>query len=89
VISHTTAKFRKAFQQLPGHVQDQAREAYRLFVQEPGHSSLEFKHLRSNRDIYSVRVGLGYRALAVRDDNHLIWFWIGSHSDYDHLIRAL
>jgi mRNA-degrading endonuclease RelE of RelBE toxin-antitoxin system len=87
VISHITAKFRKAFQQLPTHVQEQAREAYRLFAEEPAHPSLEFKHLRSNREIYSVRVGLGYRALAVRDGEALIWFWIGSYADYDHLIH--
>ena len=34
----------------------------------------------------SVRVGLNHRALAVEDEDGLIWFWIGRHSEYDRLI---
>jgi len=41
------------------------------------------------RPIFSARVGLGYRALAVRNGDALIWFWIGSHADYDKLLRSL
>jgi hypothetical protein len=37
----------------------------------------------------SVRVGLAYRALGVRDTEEIIWFWIGSHADYDQLLRDL
>jgi hypothetical protein len=36
--------------------------------------------------LFSVRVGLRYRALAYRADDDLYWFWIGTHADYDHLI---
>lgn len=39
--------------------------------------------------IYSARVGLGYRALAVREGGTWIWFWIGNHADYDRLLRNL
>lgn len=45
--------------------------------------------LQDNRSIYSARVGLGYRALAVRDGDDVVWFWIGTHADYDQLIRSL
>jgi hypothetical protein len=34
-----------------------------------------------------VRVGLRYRALAVEADGSFVWFWIGSHADYDALIK--
>jgi hypothetical protein len=34
----------------------------------------------------SVRVGLRYRALAVDVDGGYLWFWIGSHADYDKWI---
>jgi hypothetical protein len=27
-----------------------------------------------------------YRALAVEVDARLLWFWIGSHADYDAMI---
>jgi hypothetical protein len=34
-----------------------------------------------------VRVGLRYRALGVEVDDGIVWFWIGSHSDYDRLLK--
>ncbi len=70
-------------------MQDQARLAYRLFRNNPEHPSLRFKPVHPKRPIYSARVGLGYRALAVRDGDAVIWFWIGSHADYDHLLKRL
>jgi hypothetical protein len=70
-------------------VQDQARLASRLFRDNPEHPSLRFKPVHPTRPIYSARVGLGYRALAVRDGDAVIWFWIGSHADYDHLLKRL
>jgi hypothetical protein len=35
---------------------------------------------------WSARVGIRYRALAIEVDEGLVWFWIGSHADYDALI---
>jgi hypothetical protein len=35
---------------------------------------------------WSVRVGGRYRALATEIDQGLLWFWIGSHADYDALV---
>ena len=89
MTSKTTNRFRKAYAQLPEHVQRRAREAYRLFRDNPSHPSLRFKQVHAARPIYSARVGLGYRALAVRDDDTVVWFWIGTHADYDRLIRSL
>ncbi len=37
----------------------------------------------------AVRVGLKHRALAVETDDGFLWTWIGSHSDYDRLIKSL
>ena len=33
-----------------------------------------------------MRVGIGYRALAVDSPDGPVWFWIGSHAEYDRLI---
>jgi hypothetical protein len=33
-----------------------------------------------------VRVGLHYRALAVQEDQDLVWFWIGTQAEYDRLL---
>jgi hypothetical protein len=63
---------------------EDAKRAYRLFRINPAHPSPRFK--RIEEDIYSVRVGLGYRALAVMKSNQALWYWIGSHSDYDKLV---
>ena len=87
--SRTTDRFRRALGRLPGPIQARARRAYRLFLSDPSHSSLRFKLVHEKRPIYSVRIGLGYRALGVRDRDEIIWFWIGSHADYDLLLRDL
>ena len=55
----------------------------------PSHPGLHLKQVHPSRPIYSARVSLGYRALAIRDEETWIWFWIGSHSDYDQLLPRL
>jgi hypothetical protein len=44
--------------------------------------------LKKVGQFWSVRIGLHYRALAVEDDGDLPWFWIGSHAEYDQLLRS-
>ena len=85
--SHITDKFRKAFAEMPADVQKQARQAYRLFIENPYHPSLRFKPIHPTRPIYSVRIGMDYRAIGIRNGGDIIWYWIGSHAEYDKLIR--
>ena len=85
--SHITAKFRKAFAELPADVQKQARQAYRLFRENPQHPSLRFKSIHPSRPIYSVRISMDYRAIGIRNGSDMIWYWIGSHAEYDKLIQ--
>jgi len=87
--SRTTERFRKAYGELPPTVRRQAKAAYRLFKQNPNHPSLHFKRIHRTKPVYSVRVGRDYRALGALDENDLIWFWIGSHADYDKLLSQL
>ena len=89
MISHTTEKFWKAFEKLPRHVQDQAREAYTLWQKESYHPSLQFKLIHKTRQIYSVRIGIGWRAVGIREENTMIWFWIGSHEEYNRVVSRL
>lgn len=84
--SRTTRRFWRLFSELSLDVQHEAKRAYRLFQSNPAHPGLHFKKLEGEDDIYSARIGLDYRALAVMRKNHLVWYWIGSHSDYDRLI---
>jgi hypothetical protein len=39
------------------------------------------------KPLYSIRVGHRWRALGYRRDDTMIWFWIGSHAEYDKIIR--
>jgi hypothetical protein len=87
--SRTTHRFRTAFSRLPEPIKERAREALRRFVENPDHPSLRFKRIRSAEPIYSVRVTRDYRALGLREDDAIIWFWIGSHADYDDLVSRL
>jgi hypothetical protein len=89
VTSHTTDRFRKAFVKLPPPAQRKTREAYRLWRQDHWHPSLQFKQVHDTRPIYSVRVGIGWRALGVKTDDTIVWFWIGSHAEYDKLLAQL
>ena len=89
MTSHTTERFRSAFGELPEKVQRSARRAYGTFLKDPSHPSLRFKQVHVTRPIYSARVALGYRALCVREGEEFIWFWIGSHADYDRLLSQL
>jgi len=81
--------FLNAYRKLPKEVREQARKAYRLFRDNPQHPSLNFKRVHPSQPIYSARVSRGYRTVGVRSDNVIIWFWIGSHSDYDKLLSTL
>ena len=85
--SFVTAQFRNALAKLPGEVQQQARQAYGTFRQDPSHASLRFKLIGGRGSVWSVRIGLHYRAIGVRDKDTIVWFWIGSHSDYDGLLN--
>ena len=80
--SSTTRQFRRAFSRLP-------EQAYRRFVENPNHPGLRFKRIHPTEPIYSARVTKGYRALDLLEDDDMIWFWIGSHADYDELISRL
>jgi hypothetical protein len=87
--SVTTERYRKAFAQLPEHIQEQARKAYRLWKKNPHHLSLQFKCVHKTEQVYSVRISLSFRAIGVKEKDTMIWFWIGSHNDYDKMLSSL
>ena len=87
--SVTTDRFRNAFAKLPKNIQEKARESYQLWKQNNNYPGLHFKQVHNQKHIYSVRVGLSYRALGIIQKDTIIWFWIGSHEDYNNLIAQL
>ena len=89
MISHTTEHLRKLYGNLPKQIRKQAMEAYSQFKRDSYYPGLHFKRVHSSRPIYSVRITKDYRAVGIQQNNEIIWFWIGSHSDYDKLLKQL
>jgi len=86
VKNRRTKEFRKRFERLPRDVQEQAKAAYRLFKTNPHHPGLHFECIDRQESIYSVRIGLHYRAVGTWEGDTIFWFFIGSHEDYNHLL---
>lgn len=87
-----TAEFREMFARLPIRVRELAVPIYRMFLVSPSQAPLRH-HLLADSDkgrhklgTYSVTVAAKYRALYVVDGNTNVWYWIGTHNDYENLI---
>lgn len=76
--------FWSAYESLPSSVQQAADRNFRILKENPKHPSLYIKKIGRYS---SVRAGIHCRALAVEVENGLLWFWIGSHAEYDRLIK--
>jgi len=76
-------QFWACYAKLPPSVRDLAKKNYALLKENPYHPSLHFKRVGRYR---TLRVGLRYRAIAVEDGDNMVWFWIGSHAEYDKLV---
>ena len=55
--------FWRHYRDLPKHMQKLADEKFELLKTNPRHPSLHFKKIGSHQQLWSVRVGLHYRAL--------------------------
>ena len=82
-----------AYRQLPKEIQRLADESYNLLRQDPQHPPYTSRspplHFKKIDRFWAVRVGLRYRALAVRHEADVVWFWIGPHAEYDRLVRQV
>jgi len=80
-----TTNFWKEFWALPQEIRDRADQKFSLLKANPQHPSLQFKKLgeRHGQEVWSARVTLSYRALAIKRTTGYLWFWIGDHDTYD------
>ncbi len=85
--SQASPKFWKLYARLPRRFQQRARKAYQLWKDNPSHPGLHFKRVDNEEPIYSVRVSDNYRVLGLLEGNTMIWFWIGSHDEYESLLK--
>jgi mRNA-degrading endonuclease RelE of RelBE toxin-antitoxin system len=87
--SSVTKTFRKRLSELPKSIQEQAVKVYALWKKDPYHPSLQFKRVSQRQPIYSARVIISYRVLGLLESNHIYWYWIGRHDDYDDLLKRM
>ena len=74
---------------LPEDIQRRARAAYARWHENPSHPSLQYKKVHETQPVYSVRIGLGWRALGLLQGDAMIWFRIGPHSEYDRRVERM
>ena len=87
--SLTASRFWKCYSTLPEDVRRQAKEAFTLFATNPYYPSLRFRRVHSTLPIFSARVNIDYRAVGILKGDEITWFWIGSHADYEHLLKQI
>lgn len=87
--SYLTDDFIKLFEKLPERIKYQARFAYKEWKENPFLPNLQFKKIHPMKPIYSVRINIGWRAIGYKNDNDMIWFWIGSQENYNKMISQL
>jgi len=82
--------YREMFDRLPERIQKLALAAFKTFEQNPYHPAFSLHELvdhgRGNHKhkSYSVYLTSGYRAIFCVDGDTNVWYWIGSHSDYNN-----
>ncbi|MDE2704573.1 MAG: hypothetical protein OXI35_05850 [Gemmatimonadota bacterium] len=79
-----TPSFWACYRKLPQNIQKLADENFKLMKRDPRHPSL---HLKKVESYWSARVGIKYRTVAVEAEEGLVWFWIGTHAEYDKLVQ--
>lgn len=84
----TAAAFWQEYAALPDDIRRRADRQFELLKTDPTHPSLQFKKIgdRHGHELWSARVTLSYRALAIRRTYGYLWFWIGDHDTYQALI---
>ena len=87
--SQTLPQFWKLYDQLPKDIRRRAVKAYRIWRDNPQSPGLQFKLVGSRRPVYSVRINDSYRAVGLLDGDTIYWFWIGSHDEYERVIKSV
>ena len=84
-MKHSAApSFWEALGSLDADVQESARKAFQLLKNNSRHPGLHFKKIDN---VWSVRVDIRTRALAIEQPDGFLWIWIGSHDEYERMLR--
>jgi hypothetical protein len=88
VKSIANDSFWKLYHALSDDLRQEAKVAFRLFRDNPAHPGLSLERLRWGSDLWSVRITRGYRAVGQKQGDTMIWYWIGSHNEFDKKFPA-
>ena len=80
---HASPGFWIQYRALPDSVRELADRSLALLKSDPHHPSL---HLKKVEKYWSVRVGMHHRAIGVEAPDGVLWFWIGTHAEYDKIV---
>ncbi len=90
MTSRTRKTFWRDYARLPKPVQAKAKAAYRQFILDSTHPGLQFKQVHPTLPVWSVRITASYRAVGIRTaPDRIVWFFIGTHADYERLLASL
>jgi hypothetical protein len=85
--SYRDSKFKKLYLQLPEKAKLLAISCYKLWRSNHLHPSLHYKKIGS--EFRSIRIGDHFRAMARIRNNCVVWFWIGTHEEYNNLFDQI
>ena len=80
---HASPAFWTQYRALPDSVRELADKSFALLKSDPRHPSLHFKKVDK---YWSVRVGIHHRTIGVEAPDGVLWFWIGTHAEYDKMV---
>lgn len=88
MVHRASAAFWKDYDALPADIRERADKQFALLMSDPRHPSLHLKKIseQNGQEIWSARVNLKYRTLAIRVPDAFVWFWIGEHDAYNQRI---
>lgn len=88
MTSRGTTDFWRLYRELPRPIRNAAQKAFKTFLANPAHPGLRLERLKFDDRAWSVRVTQNYCAVARRYDDDWLWFWIGSHTEFDKRFPA-
>jgi hypothetical protein len=84
-----TKNYRDLLKKIPESIKVLAKQAFAVFLRNPRDPSLhnheledsgKGRHRNGSRAVY---INLRYRAIYVEDGDVNVWYWVGSHEDYN------
>lgn len=90
IYSFRTESYKKCLDKLDPRERQQADESFRKWVSE----GAQERRLNVDSSVLSVKLSEGNRAVGVEIESPkagargVVWFFVGKHSDYEHMIQA-